>query len=136
MSAGLATLRLLGDQSYARLETLAQRLEDGLVKGVRQSSVAARVQRRGSMWTLFFSHEPVVDYVSAKRCDSAAFARFFHNMLDRGIYLPPSQFEAAFISLAHNEADIDATVSAAADSLKELRAAPGPAGPDCRTDTP
>jgi glutamate-1-semialdehyde 2,1-aminomutase len=74
----------------------------------------------GSMWTLFFSDQPVGDAASARRADRARYARFFHAMLDRGVYLPPSQFEAAFVSLAHTEADVDATVAAARESLANL----------------
>ena len=70
------------------------------------------------MLTLFFTSGPVTDYASAKRCDTAAYARFFRGMLERGIYLPASQFEAWFVSLAHSDADIDRTVEAARQALK------------------
>jgi glutamate-1-semialdehyde 2,1-aminomutase len=83
-----------------------------------EGRMAARVQRVGSMLTLFFSGEPVTDAASAARCDTAAFGRFFGEMLRRGIYLPPSQFEAWFVSLAHTEADIDRTIRAARAALK------------------
>ena len=72
------------------------------------------------MWTLFFNDLPVVDYASAKRSDTACFARFFHGMLNRGVYLPPSQFEAAFLSLAHGPEEVDATLAAARETLREL----------------
>jgi len=71
----------------------------------------------GSMLTAFFCAAPVTDYATAKRADTARYARYFHAMLGRGVYLAPSQFEAAFVSLAHTEADIDATVKAAAEAL-------------------
>ena len=68
-----------------------------------------------SLFTVFFCAGPVTDYATAKTADTAAFARFFHAMLDRGFYLPPAQLEAAFVSLAHAEADVDATIAAARD---------------------
>ena len=73
------------------------------------------------MMTWFFTDRPVTGYETAKRCDISRFARFFHAMLERGIYLPPSQFETAFISLAHGEAEIEETVAAAREVLKSLR---------------
>lgn len=116
MAAGCATLRELRDHPpYRRLEQLGQKLEQGL------REVAARVphqlQRVGSMWTLFFTEEPVTDYDSAKKCDTARFGRFFWSMMDRGIYLPCSQFEAAFISAAHTEQHVDQTIAAAREAL-------------------
>ena len=72
------------------------------------------------MWTLFFAAQPVTDYDTARQCDTRAFAQFFHSMLRRGVYLPPSQFEAAFLSLAHTEADVDATIAAAREALNEI----------------
>ena len=120
MTAGLAALRALTPASYARLEALGARLEAGLRLALTESGVAAQLHRVGSMWTLFFTAEPVVDYATAKTSDTAAFGRFFHRMLDRGFYLPPAQFEAAFISLVHTEADIDATIAAARAALGEV----------------
>jgi glutamate-1-semialdehyde 2,1-aminomutase len=78
------------------------------------------VNRVGSMITPFFCRGPVSDYASAKTSDTALFGRFFHAMLDRGVYWPPAQFEAAFVSLAHNERDIDDTVGAAAEACRSL----------------
>ena len=120
MTAGLATIDALNDESYARLETLGARLEEGLRAALEETKTMGQIQRVGSMWTLFFSAAPVTDYESAKTSDTQKFARFFHAMLRRGIYLPPSQFESAFISLAHSESDIDATIEAARESLKEV----------------
>jgi glutamate-1-semialdehyde 2,1-aminomutase len=80
------------------------------------------VQRVGSMWTLFFTAEPVVDYDTAKKCDTARFAHFFWAMMDRGVYLPCSQFEAAFNSVLHTEAHIDQTLAAAGEALASWRA--------------
>ena len=120
MTAGLATLRALDLESYKYLERLGARLEDGLRAAVDESGVQAQVQRVGSMWTLFFSAQPVTDYASAKTCDTPKFGQYFHAMLERGVYLPPSQFEAAFISLAHTEAHIDAFVEASRHALGDL----------------
>ena len=120
MTAGLATLRALDLEAYKYLERLGARLEDGLRAAVDESGVQAQVQRVGSMWTLFFSPQPVTDYASAKTCDTQKFGQYFHAMLERGVYLPPSQFEAAFLSLAHTEAHIDAFIQASRDALREL----------------
>jgi glutamate-1-semialdehyde 2,1-aminomutase len=121
MTAGLATLRALEDESYKYLEELGQRWESGLRHALEESGIPFRLHRVGSMWTLFFSQDEVFDYASAKRCDTQMFARWFHAMLDRGVYLPPSQFEAAFISLAHTRDDIEATLEAARESLLSIR---------------
>ena len=120
MTAGLATLRALKQQGYARLDQLGVQLEEGLRAALSAAGIAGQVQRVGSMWTLFFNEAPVVDYASAKRSDTARFARFFHGMLQRGIYLPPSQFEAAFLSLAHGEPEVEATLAAARETLAEM----------------
>src|SRR5437588_740323 len=114
MAAGLATLQELRDHPpYARLEQLSARLGNGLAAAVQKAGVRYQLQRVGSMWTLFFAPEPVVDYDTAKKSDTKRFARFFWAMMDRGVYLPCSQFEAAFLSAAMTEADIDTTISAA-----------------------
>ncbi len=120
MTAGLATLRALDASSYKYLERLSARLEDGLRAAVEESRVQAQLHRVGSMWTLFFCSEPVFDYASAKGCNTQLFGRYFHAMLQRGIYLPPSQFESAFVSLAHTETEIDAFIEASRESLREL----------------
>ncbi len=117
MTAGLAAINALNDDSYARLEVLGARLEDGFNRVLRDTQTHAQLQRWGSMWTLFFSATPVESFADAKASDTKRFGQFFHAMLQRGVYLPPAQFEAAFISLAHSEADIDATVEAARESL-------------------
>lgn len=117
MAAGLATVRKLDAAAYARLEALGARLEAGLRRVVAEAGVAAQVQRVGSAFTLFFRGEPVADFASAKKADSERYGRYFHAMLDRGIYLPPAQLEAAFLSLAHQDADVDAFVTAAAAAL-------------------
>jgi glutamate-1-semialdehyde 2,1-aminomutase len=117
VSAGLATLRRLRKENvYARLEQLGARLE----AGVRKFGGATQFNRVGSMFTLFFTNQPVRDFASAKTCDTARFNQFFHGMLEQGIYLPPSQFEAAFISAAHTEEDIDRTIEASRIAAKFL----------------
>jgi glutamate-1-semialdehyde 2,1-aminomutase len=121
MAAGLATIRLLTEPGvYSHLEALSARLVEGLGAAARAPGVAYTANRVGSMFTGFFSDEPVTDYASAKRADTARYARFFHAMLDGGVYLAPSQFEAGFVSLAHTEADIDATIKCAADAFGTL----------------
>jgi len=121
MAAGLATLELARQPgAYERLDQLGKRLEDGLQEAIRASGVPAVVQRVGSMLTLFFTSEPVTDAARAEACDTALFARFHRAMRDRGILLPPSQFEAWFVSLAHSETDIDRTVEAAAESFRAI----------------
>ncbi len=114
MTAGVATLRLLGEPGvYAHLESLSARLEEGVLGAARAAHVAYTTNRVGSMFTGFFCAGPVTDYTSAKQADPRAYARYFHAMLERGMYLAPSQFEAGFVSLAHAPADVDATIAAA-----------------------
>jgi glutamate-1-semialdehyde 2,1-aminomutase len=121
MAAGLATLTELKENPpYARLEELGRRLEHGLAQAARAAGIPHQLQRVGSMWTLFFSPEPVVDYDSARKCDTARFARFFWAMMERGIYLPCSQFEAAFLATAHAEQHVDQTIAAAREALAEV----------------
>jgi glutamate-1-semialdehyde 2,1-aminomutase len=118
VAAGLATVRALGSPGvYQRLEALGDRLARGLADGARRAGVPLTVNRVGSMLTGFFCAGPVTDYASATRADTQRYARFFHALCARGVYVAPSQFEAAFVSLAHTEDDIDATVKAAADAL-------------------
>ncbi|HLI86782.1 MAG TPA: glutamate-1-semialdehyde 2,1-aminomutase [Bryobacteraceae bacterium] len=111
VAAGLAMLRHLKahPEIYTRLEQLGVALCESVPKGVT-------VNRAGSMFTWFFTDGPVFDYQSAQHADTDRFARFFHAMLERGIYLPPSQFEAAFLSAAHTEADIRRTIAAACEA--------------------
>jgi len=118
MAAGLTTLGLLGKPGvYDRLEALSARLAEGLDRAATDAGVPHVVQRVGSMLTLFFHDGPVRDYDDARRSNVALFARFFWEMLARGVYLPCSQYEAAFVSLAHTEDDVDHTVAAARESL-------------------
>ncbi len=120
MAAGAATLDLLDDAAYARLEAVGAALERGLVDAARAAGIAARVQRVGSLLTLFFTDRPVRDEGGARRSDVARFASFHRAMLRHGVLLPPSQFECLFLSLAHTDADIDLVVVAAASALKEI----------------
>lgn len=121
VAAGLRTLELLAQKgTYERLEELGARLESGLRRILQAWGKPACLNRVGSMWTLFFGAGPVRDAESARACDTALFSRWFRGMLEEGIYLPPSQFEAAFISLAHGETEIDHTVAAAERVLAAL----------------
>lgn len=121
MAAGLATLEELRDHPpYASLEQLGQRLGRGLDEAARQAGLPHQLARVGSMWTLFFNENPVGDYESAKKSDCARFARFFWAMMDRGIYLPCSQFEAAFLMTVHTQDHIDQIIAAARAALAEI----------------
>ena len=118
MAAGIETLKTLeAPDAYEKLESLSAHLEDGLRWAVEESQAQAVVQRVGSVLTLFFTDGPVTDFASASRSDRERFSRFFHGMLERGYYLPPSQFEAWFVSLAHAQSEIEATVDAAREAL-------------------
>ncbi len=119
MAAGVATLLELREHPpYAKLEALSAKLADGLDRAA--AGIPHCLQRVGSMLTLFFTDRTVTDYDTAKRSDTANFARFFWGMMDRGVYLPCSQFEAAFVSAAHTEVDIDRTIDAAREALEPL----------------
>jgi glutamate-1-semialdehyde 2,1-aminomutase len=116
MAAGLATLRYLRshkDTLYARLDKLSLELTEGVMVAARDAGVSICCNRVGSMFTWFFAAGPVTDWESAAKSDTQAFARFFRAMLDKGVYLPPSQFEAAFLSAAHTESDVEQTIAAA-----------------------
>lgn len=125
MVAGLATLQeLTAPGIYEEVNRRAEHLVAGLRRVVAESGVAAQVNSIGSLATVFFSAEPVRNYADAKRCDTKRYARYFREMLDRDIFLAPSQFEAAFISTAHTMDDIDRTVAAAAASLQAVAGTP------------
>jgi glutamate-1-semialdehyde 2,1-aminomutase len=119
-AAGLATLRLLDAAAYAELERLARSLADGLAAAAAAAGVPARVAWTTGLVTLFFSERPVRSYVDATACDLDAYAAFCRGMLERGIYLPPSQFEAWFPSLAHTDTHVERTLEAARETLAEL----------------
>jgi len=114
-AAGLATLELLDGDAYARLEWLAATLADGLRDAA--GDVPVQVCHTTGLLTVFFSEEPVRDYEDAKRCDTERYAAFCRAMLDRGVYLPPSQFEAWFPSLAHTDAQVERTIDAAREAF-------------------
>lgn len=121
VAAGLATLGALADAAvYARLEALGRRLQAGLEAAAGDVGVPLTVNRVGSMLTAFFIGEAVTDFASAKRSDTARYAKFFHGMLERGVFLAASQYEAAFVSLAHTEADLEAAAQAAREALRLL----------------
>jgi glutamate-1-semialdehyde 2,1-aminomutase len=117
-AAGLATLSLLDDGAYRHLDGLADALCDGLGEAFDAAGVPARVQRAGNLFSIFLTVDEVRDYEAARRQDTAAYARFFHAMLDRGVYLPPSAFEAWFVSLAHGDAEVDRVLTAAREAAK------------------
>jgi glutamate-1-semialdehyde 2,1-aminomutase len=119
-AAGLATLGLLDAVAYERLEQLTTLLADGLERAVADSGAQASVARAPGLLTLFFADTPPTDYDAARACDLDAHAAFCRAMLDAGVYLPPSQFEAWFPSLAHSEAQIERTVAAAREALEAL----------------
>jgi glutamate-1-semialdehyde 2,1-aminomutase len=120
-AAGIATLKILRDTNpYPQLERLSARLADGLAEAARAAGLACSVGRCHSMMTLFFNPDPVIDWDVASRCDTRRYARFFWGMIDRGIYLPCSQFEALFLSTAHTDEQIDQTIAAARAALGEV----------------
>src|SRR5262249_29956901 len=102
---------------YPRLERLSGDVVAGVVEAARDAGVKLTANRVGSMFTWFFCTDAVTDWDSASKCDAGAFGRFFRGMLDAGIFLPPSQFEAAFLSTAHSEQDVQDTVAAAREAL-------------------
>ena len=119
--AGLETLSILKETNpYAALDAAGARLEAGLRDAVKKNGESGCVNRAGSLLTMFIGPERVRDADEARTCDSGKFAKFFHGMLDRGINIPPSQFEAMFISMAHTNTDIDRTIAAAHESLCNL----------------
>ncbi|MFO0904330.1 MAG: glutamate-1-semialdehyde 2,1-aminomutase [Pirellulales bacterium] len=119
-AAGIATLRELSEhpEIYRRLEHLSSRLADGLGRAAIDAGVPHSLTRVGSMLTLFFNADRVVDWPTASRSDTVRYSQYFWGLIERGVYMPCSQFEALFVSAAHTEADIDATIAAAADVLR------------------
>ena len=119
--AGLKTLELLRRPgSYERLEQLTARLAEGIKQRAAGAGIPITINRVGSMFTVFFTGEAVTDYASAKASDTARFGKFFRGLLERGVYFPPSQFEAAFVSLAHTEEDVARTIEAAGQAFESL----------------
>lgn len=121
MAAGLATLRLMDDYSgYERLEKMGASLETGLRGAAADAGIPVTINRCGSMFTLFFTGEPVTDFSGAIRSDTARFSRYFRGMLEHGVLLPPSQFEAAFISIAHDDNAIQETIQTALEVMRQI----------------
>ncbi len=122
VAAGLATFDVIdaSPDLYERLERTAARLESSLRDGLASAAIPARVQRVGSMWTLFFSKTPVMSWDDAAAVDREGYARFFRGMIGRGVLLPPSPFESAFVSAAHDEATVTHTIDAARATFTEM----------------
>lgn len=121
MAAGVATLRELAHPgTYERLETRSHHLAQGLMKAAREVGASLHINRIGSMLTPFFTEQPVTDYASAQQANAQQYAKFFWQLIKRGVYLPPSPFEAWFVSLAHTRADVELTVEAAREALREV----------------
>jgi glutamate-1-semialdehyde 2,1-aminomutase len=122
MAAGRATLQALHEEGvYEQLEARSEKLAEGLAAAAAKSGITTCQNRVGSMMTVFFQAGPVVDWTTAARSDAAAFGKFFHAMLARGVYLPPSQYEALFVSLAHTDEQIDETIAAAEEAFEEIK---------------
>ena len=121
MTAGIETLKILSQAgTYEQLETKSHRLEEGITEAAAKTGVRVKVSRVGSLLTIFFSEEMPVDYETAKMADTKTYAGFFGKLLARGIYWPPSQFEAAFVSTSHSDDDIQATVEAIERAFESL----------------
>jgi len=123
MAAGIATLNELiarAGEIYPQLEQTTAAIADGVADLAKQDGLALTTNRVGSMFTWFFTPSPVTDFTSAAASDTAAFGRFHRAMLESGIWLPPSQFEAAFVSTSHGKAEVEATLAAAQHAFKKL----------------
>lgn len=121
MTAGLVTLKRLRDKTvYKKLENATKRLCDGMGEAAKEAGFETVTNRVGSMFTMFFTNEPVTDWTSASKSNRETFGKFFHAMLDEGVYLAPSQFEAGFVGLAHVDALIDDTIEAARNAFKKI----------------
>jgi glutamate-1-semialdehyde 2,1-aminomutase len=121
MRAGLATLpKLEAPKFYEDVNRRTQRLAEGVRNALKEAKVPGQVNVAGSLLTLFFCDQPIQNYADAKKSDTAKFGKFFQAMLERGIFLPPSQYEALFVSAAHTDADISRTITAARESLTTI----------------
>jgi glutamate-1-semialdehyde 2,1-aminomutase len=123
MAAGIATISYLQEHAsvvYPRLETTANAVAEGVAQEAAHAGIPLTLNRVGSMWTWFFNEEPVTNYEEANRSDTAAFGRFHRAMLEQGIWLPPSQFEAAFLGTAHGDAEVHATIEAARIAFRSV----------------
>jgi glutamate-1-semialdehyde 2,1-aminomutase len=125
MRAGIATLKQLTRPGlYEGIHDQSQRVVAGLRQALAETGIPGQINATGSLATLFFAAEPVRNYSDAKRSDTKRYARFFREMLDRGVFLAPSQFEATFVSTAHTSEDISRTIAAARDALKAIASEP------------
>jgi glutamate-1-semialdehyde 2,1-aminomutase len=122
MTAGLKTLELISVPGfYETLSAKVEKLVEGILQQARQAGIPMTANRVGGMFGLFFTEaEQVSDFAGATTCDQERFRRFFHAMLEHGVYLAPSAYEAGFVSVAHTEADIQASITAAAEAFKTL----------------
>jgi len=123
MAAGMATIEYLQEHAgevYPRIEESAGAVAEGVATEAKKAGVLLTTNRVGAMWTWFFTPGAVTDYESAAKSDTAAFGRFHRAMLDRGVWLPPSQFEAAFLGMAHGESEIAATLAAASQAFQDV----------------
>jgi len=121
VAAGKAMLDLLRRENpYARMEQLKEYLCEGLRLAAIKAGVGLQIQSVGSMFTPFFVDGPVTDYASALKADKAAYGRFFHGMLKRGVYLPPAQWEAGFVSFAHGDEELDFAIRAAREAFRAV----------------
>jgi glutamate-1-semialdehyde 2,1-aminomutase len=122
MIAGYETLSIIDETPdfYAKLEEKSAYLVDGIKNVLNNHGLNYTINRVGSMFTLFFTNQEVIDFDTAKTSDTTLFTKFFNGMLERGVYLPPSQFEACFLSIAHSKEDLDKTIDAAAEVLSEI----------------
>lgn len=122
MAAGIVTLKTLAsDAVYKRLEVSSIYLEDGLLRASEEAGVPVQVNRSGSLLTMFFSETAVTDYASARRCDTERYGAYFRGMLNKGVFLAPSQFEAMFVSIAHTDDEIQETIEAAHESAAAIQ---------------
>jgi glutamate-1-semialdehyde 2,1-aminomutase len=120
VTAGIATLKALGHTGgYARLERLTTELVSGLRKAAEQIGIPVQINTIGSMFTVFFASSPVTNFHTAKSSDTARYSKFFHALLKKGVYFPPSQFETCFVSLAHTHDDIQTTIQTAREAFRE-----------------
>ena len=121
VTAGLKTLEILErDNPYPELESKTRQLTEVIAEAAKEFGIPVQINQIASMFTVFFTDQPVTDYSSAKRSDTQRYARFFHALLERGVYFPPSQFEAAFVSVAHSDEAMTATQEAVKFAMKAL----------------
>lgn len=121
MAAGYETLVQLTPESYVEFERKAEMLEAGLRKAAEKHGIPHHINRAGSMIGIFFTDEPVINYDAAKSSNLEFFAAYYREMVEQGVFLPPSQFEGLFLSTAHSDADIEATIAAAEIAMSKLK---------------